>query len=956
MHDIYEDTNLPEKLDLNTWVQFCLNSANVADRQIALEELVATGVPPYMVARIREIAAQDESSSCRELAAWVVKVDQARSDLKPRMRKLELIPVNIMLLLEETENAGATVITQLLRKAPSKEVLDLWRSGLEQEKNVNLIEVGLTILTKFGNAEDTELVLKFLKHDDVQVKCAALSFLQVQNPEVFKKIVSQGLASKNFKLQLHSVHLLRIVDPKEAVKYIQAFLFNKNPIIRQRALRELMLLPFELAQNLFLQFLSREMQPLLLVKAGFVVAFNPSPDIPLKVYDIFQFARESKKHILQLILKQLVASIQSSGVLEQSFEEYMTSLKEKINLKRSEMIIRCAVRDFSSPDKNMRISALERLTPYAGHDSIQNILQKFFESEKDQEIKGMLGSLLQKDSQQDKISISLPDSVEDFLELKVKQQRELIRHVNSSAMWHEYRTFFHELLQYPLKKRILLELLNLFGRFGLKIDSTALMSFLKSDDPSITAAAVKNLGLIDIDVVLPNLNQFLADEDPRIKAAALEVYVKADKEGALQYLSSMLKSTVSATRRIGLSLLPQIDYPSAEPLLWRFLKYEGVSELKIQAAYMVAANPTQEGLYKLFSVAHKKNGEIKKGYGELWEVALLSAKDLFDLPPEDIEKKCWDVFKADQEKPEIEKPGYSYNEVIGDPNEVLGVEHKELDFSEQLFLHLGEFKQFYIAGLAIIILFVVFMSGSPEKKTSYKNYKKQVKEVKGADFVRSEKDVTTQFGGPNWDGTLKSNAVDILSGGQYARAIAAGDQELKKFRSEVKARRHQFLLDIYNNQSLDPLMRMSAAAKLDDNFTGGEDNFRQGNYSAAEYNFNRVIEDPQANALARVMACQYLAQIAQKKGRKEEFARWMDKLGEELQNISEIKGFENLKNFSRNFNQFMDVSRAAASGENSDQLINSFTGAGFTQNEAKERLEAIRNTQKEFERQFDGRH
>ncbi|MGM0598645.1 MAG: HEAT repeat domain-containing protein [Candidatus Rifleibacteriota bacterium] len=957
MYDIYEDTNLPEKLDLNAWIQFCLNSSSVVDRQIALEELVATGIPPYLVARIREIAAQDESESCRELAAWVVKVDRARSDLKPRMRKLELSPVNILMLLEESENAGATVITQLLRKAPAKEILKLWRSGLPTEQNPRLIEVGLTVLAKFGNAEDTELVLEFLKHDDVQVQCAALTFLQVQNSEIFKKIVSQGLASNKFKLQLHSVHLLRTVDPEETLKYIQAFLFNKNPIIRQRALRELMLLPFELVQNLFLQFLSREMQPLLLVKAGFVVAFNPSPDIPLKVYDIFQFTQGGKKHILQLILKQLVASIQSSGVLEQSFEEYMSSLKEKISLKRSEMIIRCAVRDLSSPDRNMRISALERLAPYNNHESIQKVLQKFYASEKDEEIKGLLANLLQKDGQQEKISFSLPESVEDFLELKVKQQRELLRHVNSSAMWHEYRPFLHELLQYPMKKRILLELLNLFGKFGSKIDSPAITPFLKSDDPSVTAAAVKNLGLIDIDVVLPNLNQFLADDDPRIKAAALEVYVKADKEGALQYLSSILKSTVSATRRIGLSLLPQIDYPSAEPLLWNFLKYEGVAELKIQAAYMVASNPTQEGLYKLFAVSHKKDGEIKKGYEELWEVALISAKELFELSPEDIEKKCWEVFKADQEETQVEKPGYSYSEVIGNQEEDQSNAEKEVEFSEQLFIHLNEFKQLYIAGAAIIILFVIFvMSDSSGEKTSYKNYKKKTDEVKGADFVRSEEDVTTQFGGPNWDGTLKSNAVDILSGGNYSRAIAEGDRELKNFRSEVKARRHQFLLDIYNNQGLDPMMRMSAAAKLNDNFTGGEDNFRQGDYTAAEYNFTRVIEDPQANALAKVMACQYLAQIAQKKGRKEDFTRWMDKLGEELQNISEMKGFENLKNFSSNFTQFLNVSRAAADDSNSDQILKSFTGSGLTQGEARERLQAIKETQNQFERQFDGRH
>ena len=67
---------------------------------------------------------------------------------------------------------------------------------------------------------------------------------------------------------MHSVHLLRTIDEPEALKYLSVLVLNQNPLVRQKALRELMLVKFEKVENLFWQYIGREDQTFLLVKAG----------------------------------------------------------------------------------------------------------------------------------------------------------------------------------------------------------------------------------------------------------------------------------------------------------------------------------------------------------------------------------------------------------------------------------------------------------------------------------------------------------------------------------------------------------------------------------------------------------------------------------------------------------------------------------------------------------------
>lgn len=944
--------NLPQHLDLNDWIQLALHSEDETSRQIALEELASTGVAPYMQGRIREISSRDPSSVCRQLAAWVEALDRARTELKTQLKGLEVTPEAVKQLLSSQDSARATVITQLLRKAPGEETMKLWRNILAAEKNPRMLEIALTLLAKFGIDSDADHAPIFLLETDADLVCAALTLLQQRDVASFKKQIRHGLTSRSFKVQLHAVHLLRMVDCDEAIKYIEAFLFHKNALIRQKALRELMLVTFDKVENLCLQYLGREVQPLLLVKAGFVAAFNPSADFPLKLYDIMTLANGYKMHILQLILRQSIEAIKAAGILQQSVEAYMADLKQKIMFRKSEQVIRCAIRDLSHKDAALRFSAVDRLGIYCEYPSIRTTLQKHLEIETDAEIIAIIEVLIGEDKIKPVVAKTRVVDPQNFLSLSIKEQRSQIVAIRNDESYSSSRQLLLTLLQLDLKKNIVLEILKIINRFGSRIDSAIVVAMVEDKDSSVAAQAIKTMGKIDIDAILPHLNRYLAHDDPRIKAAALEVYLIADKEGAVQYLSSILRSASVTTRRIGLSLLPQLDYPSAEPLLWNRLKHEANGELKIQAGYMVAANPTREGLNKLFAFTHDKNGLSKPGYDEIWKLALISAESAFHKTTEEMEMECWEAYKADHEQVSEEKSAYAYKTVVGESDYLTEPLDDNNSKVEKFFLHLSEFKWHYLIGFFAITPFLWnMMSGSNPSSSA-----RRPAGFAGArtSFLATESgvDKKTQVGTSDWQGALKTGARGVLSGSAYSQAITSGRQETERFLADHEKDYRQHMLDLANDPAETEEVRMLAAANLHAAYAQASKAWEQGNFSEAEMFFEKAVEDPQLNSYGRCVAIQRLAELAETRKDKVSWVKWQDRLLKELKSMpgyQDILGFEN---FASTFGKMLEVSRSLSGGGSADSILDGLKGQGESDDLARRNVETLKDMDSQFQKFF----
>ncbi len=697
---------LPQSLDFNSWIEFCLNSNDPEVRETALEELSITGFSKNLESHLIQIVSEDSSDLARSLAKFALHVNETKLALKKKSNKVRLTPDLVFRMIESGDPLLDQTVIQGMRVTPGKIDLEEWREYLSSKlkKDSIALQIGISFLSKHGDKTDSEIVLKFLNSKISDVICAALTFLHKQDPETFKKHISIGLRSDDPKVQLHSIHLLRTVDSDECLNFLQSLLHSSSALIRQKCLRELMLIPFFKSSNLLMQFLAMEKNPLMLVKAGFVFAFNPRPEHPIRIYDILLLANGEKKHILNLVFKQNLEAIDKAGILDVPLKKYLESLKLNIGLRKSETIIRLAIKDLDSKQVDTRLSALERISKFSDHPSIQRILNKKLISDQNPKVRETISFLLEGEPkngaapnefhQKDFDNVK---TVSKFKNLSTEDQKAFISNIDSYTKFRKSRLFLHEILQKIDVKIAQIAILHKIGEFGSYLDMPLLDSFIHSEDSLVLSAAVKAIANFEGEKVIPTIERLIFHPDPIVKTAAIESLIIAEKEKAVKQILALIKSKNKNERRIGVSLLPKLDYSSAEPILWNLLKYEPSSEFKSQAAYLVATNPTPVGLKKLFSLCHKKDLTLKKNYQDLWQLALINAESAFNKPASKIEEECFgNSYGSHDNSANYSKP-YSFQNIFGKESEEAIMETtdqqpSELGFFQRISAHFQKYR------------------------------------------------------------------------------------------------------------------------------------------------------------------------------------------------------------------------------------------------------------------------
>ena len=980
MSTLTASQELPQNLELNDWLKYSLASYNEISRQIALEEMITNGFASEFSPILTNMSVNDPSANCRAQASWLLKLTEEKSSLKSLIKKLDITPDFIKLQIQKNEYTKISLISQILRKSPQEQTIELWRQTLKDTTEPHLIQVGLDILSKFGNKNDTEYALKYLENKNSQIICSALSLLVQQDKELFKKHIKLGLSSKIAEVLLHSVHLLKTVDETEAIKYLSVLILNKNPLVRQKAFRELMLVKFEKVEALFWQYLGREDQPFLLVKAGLLATFNPSQHFPFKIYDIMMSAAGAKKHILQLILKKTIKSTEISGVLKnKDINTYLNEIQHYINNKKTEQTIRITIDNLKSTDTSVRTDAVEKLSKYISNEKIKTLLENHLKIETDEGIKSHLSSILEEAP----ILPDLPDSnkisqetasgnnlektagkltsfpnTDDFIKLSVKEQRSLLKQINKIDDYPACKDTLLESINHDLKKSVLLDIIKIVGDYGKVEDGKKLYHLTKSSDNSIVAQTIKSIGSIDIDRILPELNKFLAHEDPRIKSAAFEIYIIADKPAAIQYVGTMLKNTKNSVRRIGLSLIPQLDYPSAEPLLWWMLEHETSIELQNQVGYMVAANPTKDGIFKVFNFTHDKNGEIKPGLSEIWEAALFSAEDVLGISKEEIEKQCWDEQVSSKTDEEKEKSDYKFNSIVGDKDEIdAQIESNNYNNCESILnailLNLYNYKYYYIAATCILMVIIYFNTDKDTNKF-YHGHKGKNTVSSNVNYIPNQgTDRKTQVGSEEWKEGIRSGAGRILNSPAYANLMQSAAKEQEEFREEAQKKEKEYYAKLANDPSADKEDREWAAAKLNDNYNEGMKAYNTGNFKDAEYLLEKAANDPSLNTFGKVDAIQKLVEICDSRQDKEAWMKWMGRLLKEAKNVEGFEHIAAFDDFEKTFSTMEDISKKIKDNPQAqEELVKGLKEKFcYTDDEAKQALNELLN----FKHPFDNK-
>ena len=1006
--------NLPQELELNDWLKLSLASRNEISRLIALEEMITNGVPTDLNSLLIDISEKDPSQNCRSQAQWLIKLTEAKASLKSIIKKLDVTPNYIKLQIQKKDFPLVSLISQMVRKSPSEQTIGLWREVLTKENEPHLIQLGLELLSKFGEQNDSALAVKHLQSQNPQIICAALSLLAQKDQNLFKKCIRLGLSSKNATVIMHSVHLLRTIDEPEALKYLSVLVLNQNCLVRQKALRELMLVKFEKVENLFWQYIGKEDQAFLLVKAGLLATFNPAPHFPFKIYDIMTTSIGAKKHILQLILTQTIKTTNIAGVLKnKDINTYLNEIKNYIANKKTEQTIRLIISNLKAKEVGIRADAVEKLSKYITHPQIRALLENQLKIETDEGIKSYLSSLFEDATDEEikaqkaeepkesnapiiqKSATALPslDSLpqeetaakqaedkndniksfpnkDEFMKLSAKEQRSLLKKITRIESYPICKNTLLGIIDSNIKKTVLLETLKVIGEFGNTNDAKRIYHLTKSQDYSIAAQTIKSVGAINLDIILPELNKFLAHEDPRIKSAAFDVYAIADKTDAVQYVNTLLRNPKDSVRRMGLSLIPQLDYPSAEPLLWWMLSHETNIELQDQVGYMVAANPTRDGIIKLFEFTHDKNGELREGLAEMWNAALVSAENVLGSSPKELEESCWMAIVYERKEEEkVEKSDYKFKSIVGEKNDIEAEINPEAisrvddNLLEQLLIHIYQYKVQYISGVcvfcAIFVLIYLNSGGSSNSNTLKRANKHEV--VSEANFLSDIEvsDKQTQVGTSDWVGGVKSNAVNILRSPSYAKTISNAQKAQEEYREKAEKLEKEYLEKVAEDKSEPKERRDWAAANINPKYKEAMNIYDSGDHDRAISYLENAADDPNLNSYGKLDAMQKLVGIYEDKNDKANWEKWTARIFEEMlkdPDFKELKEFDEktgggLSKFRENMQKIEEVKNALKSTPGArDDLIKGYKSYGYSDEDAKNMADGLMN----FKHPFDG--
>ncbi len=876
----------PGTLDLNAWLAFSLASPEEAERRLALDEIGFQGLADAFADDLRRLAATDPAEACRTFAARLLERARQPAAVRP-VEKIELTPERTRALLEVGEDTLQQVVLRSLRKAPAQEILDTWRAHLPGEENPEVIGVGLTLLARHGKPEDADLAMLFSSHPSVPVVKAAIDLFHGQNPGQFKEGIVRFLVSDDLEIRLHTIRKLRTFDPREAQTYLRSLLAARNPFIRQRALRELLLVPFAESEALYLAYLAAEPLPLLLVLAGSAVAMNPAPDLPQKLYDVFFSARDLRARILQLVINQLLASIKASGILDVPIETYLETLKATLQKRKLWITARMALADLDHADPEVRIAAIGKLSQARQFPKVQDALEQRDAVETVEEVREALAQALGREKESFTIA-GFRAKIKDgsFYGLDPKVQKKFVGTITDEDTFRDARDIIGIAVVADLDRGVLLQLLDRIAAHGRQWDPKCLFRFLKSEDPGILAGALRAIGRLDLDSIAYEIPNLLRHDDFRVKMAALELYLVSDKTSALQYLIGMLKAPSVKIRKNGLSLLATVDYPSAERILLDYFPVEKNLEAKLQAGFILAANPTLEGIQVLYAGCHDDQGVVHPAFQDLWEGALEAAVPLLAPDAATLLAGCQTRRTAEQTAAAAEQPTYAFKKVTASTNknlfaeqdsqpaEGLGAELRVPEPQEAFDKAAGVVERYRMplaaAAVALLAGGLWWLAGDRLLGPGSGSGSAVVHESRANRMEEGSRDVPAMVAG------RRGGPTSYVSGRGYAQVMKAMDTERQSISEEFHRKNKQALREVLMQMLDDPNYKGYGEFYLNENCAKGMEALDQGDLPEARTSLRKALEDPSISEEARVIVCQGLMQIGFELGDKESLQKALE--------------------------------------------------------------------------------
>lgn len=891
----------PDSLETEDWLDHILAGEDEQAVLVALAYAKDTDLSPRILERLESVAS-GRLAACRDLAADLILVGHFRK-AEILSNTTDIPPTLLRDMLSGFPPAMKRAMQKTAWRLSSDGLLQVWRDHLLNETDPIVLSIGLSLLANHGSTEDANQAAAHLGSDQPGVVNAALDLLAAQNPSLLKTLLLGSLLRPEPEIRFHAIRILRDIDPCEGVAFIESAMADEDPVIRLLAARALTAMPFETAEAAYLQFLGLETQPLPLVLLGRELVRQNVPDLPLRIFDTLMMSKGVKRHILQLILDGAIDHIKTSGSLTIPVEEYVQRLQAQLRERHADLIIALGLRDLRNADPELRLAAVERLSGHVREKRVIDAFRARLKSEAEEPVKQALKRALEsftdpagapqapsrattgeKTRPAEPAALpATPPDIDAFLQTPPGDQAALLGLIVTSDGFNAYHTFLGRFLHRSLHRHITTRILSLYERFGTKEDVSVLQSCLRNPDPGIVGQALKAVGRLDPDQVLPLLNPLLRNDSLQIKTAAIEVLLTLDKEGAFQHLRSLLESPVRANKRKGLELIPHVDYAVAEPVLLKMLEKETVPDLISRIGLIIISNPNAQGLKSVYQVTHRDQAAEQPELVELWEMARECAAHLLNIETGAVDAHFADLLRRDLEKAAAPEPEYAYKKAaqklpgFTKARVAAGTSTVSGRLAEKAkALLVSPWSAIAIAILCFFLSADFFLRPSGSRSGSAKkdpllpsSRPMEVSQGAGGNVVRP---LTVS-------GQLDA-AREVLGGPRYETVLSDAAREREAFRTEIKRGGEQQTREFYERLAKDPATRAFGQFYLNDSCRAAKEAFDGRNFMKARDEFKKAIADPDLPEDAKMLAYFGYIGACMEIGDKDGIADAWDKLNE----------------------------------------------------------------------------
>jgi HEAT repeat protein len=650
---LFEDLRSPDPT-IRLSVLTRIEGMNWSDEQQTLfQEMLAREKDPGTKLHMRKIlagmekrrSAVDDGSPERLVELRRLLSDESRDDL------------SLVMHLESVKRSAGPAALAVLRQTE-------W-SGLPEE----VLPFILNFVKKFGTQEDVPRVTELCRHPNARVMTSAVDTLEKLHPESLQPLLVPLLVSPIPGIRSRAVRLLHRWDPEEALRHFEAMLFSQELSEKKAALFQAFFFPFaDIARHL-LRFLSIESEAGMLLRVGFIFRANPAPEVLLPLIDIMEVCREQKRKLIGDILTGVIKSLSQAGLIAKTPEEILADVKTDYRgRKAGQLIERCQMALVSGTEES-RKTALTKLCELAraGFAEAEEALTLHLPVETSTELQQIIATYFggSEDSPEIAESPSPASSPEqDLRALSPGQRARFFDALDEGGFAQAHTQLSEWLSQSSGDDKI--ACLALFARFGSSADAGLLLPVLDDSDPALVTGAIDALLTAAPETLFPRLPGLLLNESDLVRAVAVKAISRFDKTRALDLFGQMLQSIQAAHRRLAVSNLSQLDFPSIRQLLLDSLEKETDGENLQQLRAILKSNIDEPLFTDLMKIRRIADGE-KRGVMDclVLETARILIRDKKVKYPDPAALQAAVEEKLDREKERTatSKPSYSLDSI-----------------------------------------------------------------------------------------------------------------------------------------------------------------------------------------------------------------------------------------------------------------------------------------------------